>query len=72
MTKLATYELDGRIATIAMDDGKVNALSIEMLEAVLAAFDRAEATRRWSSSPAARSTSRPDSTSRSSPSGPRK
>jgi enoyl-CoA hydratase len=42
MTELATYELDGRIATIAMDDGKVNALSIEMLKAVLAAFDRAE------------------------------
>jgi enoyl-CoA hydratase/carnithine racemase len=42
MTELARYELDGRIATIAMDDGKVNALSIEMLKAVLAAFDRAE------------------------------
>ena len=42
MTELATYELDGRIATIAMDDGKVNALSIEMLKTVLAALDRAE------------------------------
>jgi enoyl-CoA hydratase/carnithine racemase len=42
MTKLVTYELDGRIATIAMDDGKVNALSIEMLKAVLACLDRAE------------------------------
>jgi enoyl-CoA hydratase len=38
----ATYELDGKIATIAMDDGKVNALSIEMLRSVLDAFDRAE------------------------------
>jgi enoyl-CoA hydratase/carnithine racemase len=42
MAELATYELEGRIATIAMDDGKVNALSIEMLKAVLAALDRAE------------------------------
>jgi enoyl-CoA hydratase len=42
MTALATYELDGPIATITMDDGKVNAFSIEMLEAVHAAFDRAE------------------------------
>ena len=43
MAELATYELDGGIATIAMDDGKVNALSIEMLKALLACFDRAEA-----------------------------
>ena len=42
MSELATYELDGRIATIAMDDGKVNAFSIPMLQAVHAAFDRAE------------------------------
>jgi enoyl-CoA hydratase len=43
MAELANYELDGGIATIAMDDGKVNALSIEMLKAVLACLDRAEA-----------------------------
>jgi enoyl-CoA hydratase len=42
MTELASYELDGRIATITMDDGKVNAFSIDMLRAVHAAFDRAE------------------------------
>ncbi len=42
MTELATYELNDRIATIAMDDGKVNAFSIPMLQAVHAAFDRAE------------------------------
>jgi enoyl-CoA hydratase len=42
MSELASYELDGRIATIAMDDGKVNAFSIPMLQAVHAAFDRAE------------------------------
>ena len=42
MAELASYELEGRIATIAMDDGKVNAFSIEMLKAVMAALDRAE------------------------------
>jgi len=42
MAELATYELDGSIATITMDDGKVNALSVEMLKAVMAALDRAE------------------------------
>jgi enoyl-CoA hydratase/carnithine racemase len=33
MSELATYELEGRIATITMDDGKVNAFSIDMLRA---------------------------------------
>lgn len=42
MTEPATYELDGPIATIAMDDGKVNALSIDMLRSLHTAFDRAE------------------------------
>lgn len=42
MTELATYELNDRIATIAMDDGKVNAFSVPMLKAVHAAFDQAE------------------------------
>jgi enoyl-CoA hydratase len=42
MTKLATYELDERIATITIDDGKVNAFSIPMLQAIHAAFDQAE------------------------------
>jgi enoyl-CoA hydratase/carnithine racemase len=42
MSELATYELDGRIATIAMDDGKVNVFSIPMLRALHAAFDQAE------------------------------
>jgi enoyl-CoA hydratase len=37
-----SYELDGRIATIAMDDGKVNALSIAMLRELHGAFDQAE------------------------------
>jgi enoyl-CoA hydratase len=42
MSEPVRYELDGRIATITMDDGKVNAFSIPMLQAVHAAFDRAE------------------------------
>src|SRR5271154_4562413 len=40
--ELATYDLNERIATIAIDDGKVNAFSIPMLKAVHAAFDQAE------------------------------
>jgi enoyl-CoA hydratase len=42
MSDLTTYELDGQIATITMDDGKVNAFSIAMLQALHAALDRAE------------------------------
>jgi enoyl-CoA hydratase len=42
MADLTSYALDGRIATITMDDGKVNVLSIEMLQALHTAFDRAE------------------------------
>lgn len=41
--ELVTYALDGRVATITMDDGRVNALSPAMLEALNAALDRAEA-----------------------------
>ncbi len=36
-----TYALEGRIATITMDDGKVNAFSIPMLRSLHAAFDQA-------------------------------
>lgn len=43
MTELTTYELHDGIATIAMDDGKANALSTAMLADVAAALDRAEA-----------------------------
>ncbi len=42
MTGLAKYELDGSIATIALDDGKVNALSVQMLTEIHGAFDQAE------------------------------
>ncbi len=37
-----TYELDDDIATIALDDGKVNAFSIETLRALHGALDAAE------------------------------
>lgn len=42
MSGSVTYTLDGRIATVAIDDGKVNALSIATLNALHAALDRAE------------------------------
>ena len=42
MTQPTTYELDSGVATIRLDDGKVNALSIAMLEALHADLDRAE------------------------------
>ncbi len=42
MSELATYELDGQVATIVMDDGKVNVFSIAMLGAIHSALDRAQ------------------------------
>lgn len=42
VSELSTYALDDGVATIAMDDGKVNALSIAMLRELHAHFDRAE------------------------------
>jgi enoyl-CoA hydratase len=42
MDEYAHYELDGRIATVTIDDGKVNAFSIGMLKALHEALDRAE------------------------------
>ena len=39
---LVSYSLDDAVATIAMDDGKVNALSPAMLEELASAIDRAE------------------------------
>ena len=41
--ELVGYVLDGPVATVTMDDGKVNALSPAMFEQLGAAFDRAEA-----------------------------
>jgi len=43
MSDLVSYEADGLIATIRMDDGRVNALSVPMLTALLDAFSSAEA-----------------------------
>jgi len=42
MGTLVSYALDAAVATIVMDDGKVNALSIDMLGELGAALDRAE------------------------------
>jgi enoyl-CoA hydratase/carnithine racemase len=43
VTDLVKYTLDEGIATIALDDGKVNALSPQMLKAINDALDRAVA-----------------------------
>ena len=42
MQNLATYSRSGPIATIVMDDGKANVMSLAMLNALHAAFDEAE------------------------------
>jgi enoyl-CoA hydratase len=41
MPELVSYEYNDGVATIAMDDGKANALSLEMLSAVNEALDQA-------------------------------
>lgn len=41
-TSPATYELEGSTAIVRMDDGKANALSDAMIDALLASLDRAE------------------------------
>lgn len=43
MSELVTYHLEDRVAVLRMDDGKVNALSLEMIAALGAALDQAEA-----------------------------
>ena len=42
MSSPITYDLDGRVATITLDDGKANALSVPTLQALHEALDRAE------------------------------
>jgi enoyl-CoA hydratase len=42
MSALSSYELNGSIATITLDDGKVNALSTAMTGELTAHFDQAE------------------------------
>lgn len=43
MSEPISYALEGRVATISMDDGKVNSLSLDKLRALRRAFDQAEA-----------------------------
>jgi enoyl-CoA hydratase len=43
MVEIATYKLDGAVATIQMDDGKVNVVSPAMIQGIGAALDRARA-----------------------------
>ena len=43
MVNLVSYRFDAPVATIAMDDGKVNALSLDLLGQLDTAFDRAQA-----------------------------
>jgi enoyl-CoA hydratase len=45
MTEPVTYQLDEPIATITVDDGKVNAFSIPTLQAIHGALDQAERDR---------------------------
>src|SRR5687768_10504043 len=45
MDSIVSYRLDGPVATIVMDDGKVNAMSARMIGEVNAALDRAETDR---------------------------
>lgn len=45
MNNLLCYECSGPVATIRIDDGKVNTMSIAMLEALHAALDQAEQDR---------------------------
>jgi enoyl-CoA hydratase len=42
MTSLATYSRSGPVSTIVIDDGKANVMSLNMLNALRAAFDEAE------------------------------
>jgi enoyl-CoA hydratase len=45
MTTIVDYRLESSVATITMDDGKVNAMSLRMLTELNAALDRAETDR---------------------------
>ena len=42
MTDRISYAVDGNVARITLDDGKVNAMSLPFFEALGAALDRAE------------------------------
>ena len=43
MDTLLNYELNAGVATLTMDDGKANVMSVRMIDALNAALDRAEA-----------------------------
>lgn len=43
MESLVSYQFSDGIATLVMDDGKANVMSVAMLQALNSAFDRAEA-----------------------------
>jgi enoyl-CoA hydratase len=45
MGSLVTYELEGSVATVTMNDGKVNVMSYAMQKEIHAALDRAEQDR---------------------------
>jgi hypothetical protein len=45
---LTTYQVADGIATITLDDGKVNALSPEMLTSIGGGWTGPRPTRRWS------------------------
>ncbi len=45
MSSLVSYELADGVATLTMDDGKVNAMSIAMLDTLHERFERAESDR---------------------------
>ena len=45
MSTLAGYQLEDSVATITLDDGKVNAMSLRMILDINAALDRAEVDR---------------------------
>lgn len=42
MSELVTYSIEDGVATLAMDDGKANALSVDMSTALSSGLDRAE------------------------------
>jgi enoyl-CoA hydratase len=43
MTSLTSYQTNGRVATVVMDDGKANVLSFDMFDELNATLDRAQA-----------------------------
>lgn len=42
MSELVRYEVQDKVAVLTMDDGKANALSVAMIDAIMAALARAE------------------------------